>query len=146
MSKRNIGGLATARTALRPVAQAAATSYSLAGIVITRTNFQSALFKVVTGVKTGTPTSLIVKAKLQECDTSGGTYTDVAVGPANPAVAITDITDNNQERFLEIDLSGLKEFIKLQFEVTFVGGTSPTILLAAEAVLGGGPVLPVVHA
>lgn len=143
---RNIGGDVTAKAALRPVASAAAASFSLVGVVINRAQFQSLLLKVTSGAKTGAPTTLSVKAKLQESDASGGTYTDVAVGPANAAVAIADITDNNQERWLEIDMSGLKEFVRVVFEVAFSGGTSPTIFIAAEAILGGSPVRPVAHA
>lgn len=143
---RNIGGLVTITPALRPVNRAAATSYSLSGIVINRLKYQSGLFIVSAGVDEGTPDSFALDAKLQECDTSGGTYTDVATSIANPAVAITQITTEATERWLEIDFSGLKEFVKLQFQLTFVGGSSPKLAIGAMAVLGGGPVVPTSHA
>lgn len=142
---RNVGGLVTTKTALRPQSSSGAASYGLAGLAINRSDFQSMLLKVVSGAKSGSPTTVTVKAKVQHCDTEGGTYTDVATGPANTAVAISDITDQNQERFLELDLSGFKEFLKVAFEVSFTGGSSPAVLLAAEAVLGGGPVIPSAH-
>lgn len=142
---RNVGGLVTTKTALRPQASTGAASYGLAGLAINRSDFQSALIKITAGAKTGTPTTVNVKAKVQHCDTEGGTYADIAVGPANPAVAVSDITDQNQERYLELDLSGLKEFIKVVFEVAFTGGSTPSIFLASEAVLGGGPVIPSAH-
>ena len=143
---RNIGGVVTSKAALRPVASAAAASFSLVGPVIDRAAFQSALLKLQTGLSTGTPTSFIVSCKVQECDTSGGTYTDVAVGPANPVVATTNITTVSTDRWLELDLSALQQFIRFVFTVSFVGGTSPTIFLAGECILGGGPVLPTAHA
>lgn len=142
---RNVGGIATMRTALRPQANAGAAAFTLLGLGIDRDAFQSALIKVVTGASSGAPTSFIVSAKLQDSE-DNTTFADVVATQSNPAVALANVIAVNSSAFLEIDLSSLRRYIRVVFTVSFVGGTSPTILVAAEIELGGGPVLQVLHA
>lgn len=142
---RNVGGIVTTKTALRPQSSTGAASFGLAGVVIDRSKYQSALLHVQTGAKTGAPTTVAVRAKLRHSATSGGTYVDVPVGPANPVVAIVDITDQNQDRWLELDFSAFEQFVRVDFEIVFTGGSSPAVLLSADIVLGGEAIKPPVH-
>lgn len=141
---RNIGGVVTAKTALRAAAQAAAASYALEGASIDREKFDSALFHVQSGVDEGTPTSFAVDAKLQD-SANGSSWADVSTSASNPSVAITQITTENADRFLEIDLTPLRRYVRLVFTVAFSGGSSPKVALAADAVLGGAPSAPLSH-
>lgn len=141
---RNIGGFVTTKKALRPQSSAAVGSYGLNGVTIDREGHQSALLRVGTGAASGTPTTIAVDAKLQD-SADGSSWADVAVSPQNPAVAIAQITAINTDKFLEIDLSGLRRYIRFVHQVAFTGGTSPAVLLDSECVLGGGPVKPTVH-
>lgn len=144
---QNIGGLVTARPALRPVSQAAAAAFSLKGPGLDRSAWESLLLMVQVGLATGAPASFTVDAKLQHSDTDvDGNYVDVVADVNNPAVAIAQITAASTQKHLEIALTGLKQWVRIVFTVAFSGGTSPTILLAADFVVGGGPILPAVHA
>jgi hypothetical protein len=142
---RNVGGLVTSRTALRPQASAAAAAFSLLGLSIDREAFQSALFKLFTGAVTGTPTSFAVSSKLQD-SADGSAWADVVASQANPTVTIPDVIAINSNNILEVDLSGLRRFVRMVHTVAFVGGTSPTVLLAEECILGGGVTLATSHA
>lgn len=142
---RNVGGLVTSRTALRPQASVAAAAFSLLGLGIDREAFQSALFKAVLGAVTGAPTSFSVSTKLQD-SADNSTFADVAVSQSNPLVTIADLIAINTSGVLEVDLSGLRRYIRLVHTVTFVAGTAPTIFIADECILGGGAVLPTAHA
>lgn len=145
-SSRNIGGSVTTKKGLRAQSSTGAAAFSLVGTSINKetAGYQSALFHVSTGAKSGAPTTVAVDAKLQESD-DGAAWTDAAATPSNPLVAITQITDQNQDRWLEIDLSPYKKFVRLAHQVAFTGGAGPAILLDSEVVLGGAPVQQTVH-
>jgi hypothetical protein len=142
---RNVGGLVTTKAALSPRNQVAAASFSLLGAAIDKKDAHSALFVVRTGAKVGSPSAQTVDAKLQESD-DGSSWTDCAATPNNPVAAITQITDIDQVRHLEIDLTPYKAKVRLVFTVAFTGGTTPSIGLMGEAVLGGLINAPPAHA
>lgn len=145
---RNVAALATMKQALVAAAQPAAGSYSLLGAEIDRSvaGWESALFGVFPGLATGSPTSWTLDAKLQHAD-PGGSWSDVVADGVNEKVAITQIVSAAAvPRFLAVDLSRLKLRVRLAFQLAFVGGTSPTLLLDAKAQVGGGVSIPPVHA
>lgn len=143
---RNIAANATMKQALVALDRAAAASFSLLGPSIDRQSqgFQSALFGVFAGTATGTPTSLTVDAKLQE-SSDDSTYTDVVADGVNTIVAVPQIVAVSTQKFLAVDLSRLKRFVRLAFTVAFVGGTTPKVYLDAKAMLGGGVATPPTH-
>lgn len=79
------------------------------------------------GAATGAPTSYTVTAKLQESDTSGGTYTDI----------VTQSSPGAQAAAGSVAVRGIREkkFVRVVQTIAFVAGTSPTI--ATSAVLIG---------
>jgi len=88
---------------------------------IQRLDGRGKLVLIAGAASAGTAPTLDVK--LTECDTSGGTYTDVT-GAA--FTQVTDAADSTQS--LSINLAGLKRYVKA---VATVGGTStPTFSLA----------------
>jgi hypothetical protein len=144
MHPGNVGGDSTSKTSLRPLAQAAAATYSLKGAGVDMQNFESCVLHVMSGVTSGTPDSFAVDCKLQESTVdTDGSYTDVATNPQNPLVTITQITTANADRRIEIDRRGLKRWVRPVFTVAFVSGTSPKLNLAATFVCGGAVFKPV---
>lgn len=141
---RNVGGLVTNRTLLRPQASAVAAAFSLIGLALDRESFLSALIKLTAGAVTGAPSAQQVSWKVQD-SADGATFADILPSQANPVVVGADITAVNGNSVLEIDCSGLRRFIRVVATVAFTGGTAPTIFLSSEATLGGGKLLPTVH-
>lgn len=94
--------------------------------------YNSGAVVIINGVATGSPTSYTVDAKVQHCDTFGGTYADVA------GTVITQITADS--KIATIRLSGfgttLKRYIKVLVTPALTGGTSPKALIAAVVQLG----------
>ncbi len=111
-----------------PVAQTAAEVLSAA---IDTIGYNSALVEVETGAATGTPDSYSVACKVTECDTSGGSYADVAGATAALAA---------DGKHAQIRVEGLgtsrKRFLKISLTPAFVGGTTPKALVGATALLG----------
>lgn len=84
------------------------------------TAFDNSLYegsgKVVLDVGTVSGTTPTCDFKLQECDTSGGTYTDI-VGATAAQITATGVREINY------NVSGTKKFIKVAGTIT---GTSPS--------------------
>jgi len=72
---------------------------------------------IVADSAAGTGTSPTLDAKLQECDTSGGTYTDV------PNAAFTQVTGTASQQKLVLDIGPRKKFLRVAYTV---GGTTPS--------------------
>lgn len=89
---------------------------------------------VTNGAATGTPDSYTVDAKVQHCDTSGGSYADVT------GATITQITAD--AKIATIRLEGLgatvKRYIKVLVTPAMTGGTTPKALIGATVHLGRG--------
>jgi hypothetical protein len=137
---RDIGGTSAIKSMLDPNDQAAAGAFSLVGTAIDMANYHSAEILVAAGAAVGGPATIAIDAKLQESADGSTGWTDCATGPgnSNPAVAITQITAASTRRFLRIDKSPYKRFLRLAFTVAFTGGASPKLGLQASAALGGG--------
>lgn len=82
---------------------------------------------VAVGTATGSPTSFTVTGKLQESDTSGGTYTDLAVQDQ------VVISASGTEAIIRGQRT--KRYVRTVVTPAFVGGTSPTAP-TASIVLG----------
>jgi hypothetical protein len=141
---RNVGGNVTSKSALSPRNQVDAASFSLTGATINKADAHSALFVVATGPSTGTPDSVAVSYKLQD-SADGSSWADVATSTKNPAVTGA-IAAASSRSFLEVDLSDLRENVRLAFTVAHVGGSSPATGLSAECVVGGLINNPPTHA
>lgn len=102
---------------------------------VDRVGFEGCVAAFNAGAHTGSPTAVAITCKLQECDTIDGTYTDIT------GASVT-IDDQNQHKELNVDLQGCERYIRAQMAVAFTGGTSPTIDIAADIVLGNPKTLP----
>ncbi len=113
---------------IAPIAQANAEALSGA---IDTLGYNSALVEVQTGAATGTPDSYSVACKVTECDTSGGTYSDIS-----GATATLDANGKHAQIRIEGLGTGRKRYLKISMTPSFVNGTSPKALIGATAVLG----------
>jgi len=83
---------------------------------------------IQTGDVTGTPTTVALALKLVECNTSGGTYTDIP--NATLALAAHASANNALLRYIVTGLRS-KRYVKVSVTPTFVAGTSPTQPMSA---------------
>lgn len=115
---------------IAPIAQGASAATSAA---IDTLGYNSALVEVVTGAATGTPDSYTIPCKVQECATSGGSYTDVTGATATLAA---------DGKHAQIRVEGLgtsrQRYLKVVMTPAITGGSSPKVLIAASVLLGNG--------
>lgn len=84
----------------------------------------------------GTPTAVTAVLKIQDCDTSGGSYTDF-----KSLETVLDIKTAVAKQYM-INLAGAKRYIKVVFDSTYTAGTTPANVVAAKMVLGDYDVDP----
>lgn len=80
----------------------------------------------MTGAAANTPDSFTATCKLTECDTSGGSYTDMAT---QSALVITAVKTRGFVRGIRT-----KRYVKCVCTPAFVGGSSPTVEIAASVI------------
>jgi hypothetical protein len=90
----------------------------------------------MSGATTGTPTSFTVSMKVQDSDDGTSGWADVTNG------ALAVITTINTSAELNIGTLP-KAFLRVVSVVAFVGGTAPTVQVAAMVITGGSSVYPV---
>lgn len=134
---RNIGGTLKQYTAHAAKIQSAATGSE--GEIIDANDALSASFAVMTAAETGSATSLAVTAKLQHGDASdlsdAADFTDNS--PYHDPQNTVTITAANTTAQWDWDLSGAKRYIRVVLDISFVGGTTPTIATCVSGALGG---------
>jgi hypothetical protein len=133
-TQRNVGQTIRPVKAIKVQSSAAAT---INGPSIDRLGFHSAVIEHICGDATGSPSAQSVASKLQHSDATGSGFADVS-----PAVAPAALTANDTEAEVNVDLSGLKRYIRVVTTVSFTAGTSPAIPVAAVVVLGGAESTP----
>jgi hypothetical protein len=124
------------QVAVRPQAASAAVTSA----AIDTAGFRSLMVTVENGAATGTPSSYTVDAKVQECATSGGSYTDIS------GAAITQISADNKSAQIRVDGLGTnarKRYIKVVVTPALTGGSTPKALVAANVLFGVPQVAPV---
>jgi hypothetical protein len=142
VTQKNIGGMVVSLQSVDPVASAAAT---INGTTIDRQAHSmplSALMHTQTGAETGAPTSVTVQSTLQDSadGTNWANYLPDGVNPAQGAAITAISADQN----FSVDLTLARRFLRIVTVIAFVGGTTPTIGVAAELVLGGEQTLAAV--
>jgi hypothetical protein len=139
-NQHNIGAFVAVQTGVLPQAATAAVN----GASIDRAAHNMALSCVlhqVLGAATGAPTGVSVVTKLQHSP-DNATWADYTP-PGASSVAVTPaLTAVSTENSLAIDLASANRYIRPVTTPTLTGGTSPTILVAADVVLGGEQLLP----
>lgn len=119
--------------------------------VINREGFLSAVLGVLVGTPTGTPTGMAVKLTVTESDEEAGSYTPAAdkLIPIDKALdgdgAISIDTDAAGGALVNIDLDlvGCKQFVKIKYEITCTGGSTPSCTATAALALGDASEVPV---
>jgi hypothetical protein len=134
--QRNIGGFITPLAAVNPQAASAGT---INGSAIDRFKYnlpQSCVVQQMTGLATGSPTTIGVQTKTQHSP-DGSTWSDY-VQPGDSSVTQTDIlTAENGAKVVAVNLSSAARFFRAVTTTSFTGGTSPTIEVATAVILGG---------
>ena len=120
---------------------------------INREGFLSAILAVKVGSPSGSPTGMAVKLTITESDQQSGTgYAPVkdklvCVGnaPLDDAGAISVSTDAEGGELVnfDLDLVGLKQYVKVKVEMVCTGGSSPSCTATAALALGDASEVPV---
>lgn len=141
VTQRNIGSLIVPVTSVFPESAVAGT---VNGSSIDRTLHNlanSCVLHQVTGAESGAPTAASVQTTLQHSP-DNATWSNYQIGTAVQQTAA--LTAANSENTAAIDLTGAYRFIRAVTVVSFTGGTSPAVLVAADIILGGERVLAAV--
>lgn len=125
---RDIGGYVNQVVGLEPQNTAAAT---VVGAGYDRTDVYSVAIGGAVGATTGSPTSFTVTFNVQESSDDGSAD---AYSNFGTTTVVASTADSVVE--LDLDLTGAEQWIRVQAVVAFVGGTAPTIDLAAVTTLG----------
>lgn len=119
---------------------------------INREGFLSGILAVKVGSPSGTPTGMAVKLTITESDQQSGSYTPVkdklvCVGnaPLDNAGMISVTTDAAGGELVnfDLDLVGLKQYIKVNVEISCSGGSTPSCEATAALALGDASKVPV---
>lgn len=139
--KRNIGAFIRPAVGTLPQDASAGT---INGAAIDRMSpggtdesFESCTLQAVAGAATGSPSAQTVDSKLQESSDGSTGWTDIT------SAAVTQIAADDTQATVDVDLSGIKRYIRTVTVVAFTGGSSPTIPVAASVILGGDKKLAV---
>jgi len=124
--------------AIRPIASTGAVH---TGPSIDRRRNNVAVFFIQGGAVTGAPTGQTADFKIQEGDTSGGSFADAVAGQIGGVAIAQQVADDFGVELL-VDMRGMKDFVKGILTTTLTAGTSPTWPVSASAVLGAASELP----
>ena len=139
-TQRNIGAYIKTATSVLPQAASAAVDGNSIDRFAHNLPLSCVLHNAI-GADTGSPTGISVVSKLQHSpdNSSWADYTP----PGGSSVATTAaLTAVNTENDLAIDLSDADRYIRAVTTPTLTGGTSPTIEVVTDIVLGGEALLP----
>jgi len=120
------------------------------GDVVDRRGYESAVFTLVAGKYSSTPTAIDVTVAVHECATEDGSFaavtdptdaTNTAYGTARISGEVaTAVKDADAE--INIDLHSHARYVKLVVTPDFTGGSSPTLFFGATVALGEPSVKP----
>jgi hypothetical protein len=142
VTQKNIAALAVAVSSVVPQASAAQT---IDGTSIDRQKHSmalSAILHTATGAESGAPSTASVQSTLQHSP-DNSTWTNFLYDGTNTAQGAA-ITAANQDQNYAVDLTLAYRYLRVVTVVAFTGGTSPTIGVAADLVLGGEQTLAAV--
>lgn len=123
---------------VRGIAPADASAGTINGAAIDREGYLSAVLHHTCGAASGSPSAQTVDSKIQDSADGSTGWADYTGGAA------AQLTADDAEAEVDIDLSGAKRYIRVVNVVGFTGGTSPAVEVAATVVLGGADVTPAV--
>ena len=132
MRKTDIGSTLQIEQGTPPLAD---TGSTVNGASIDRQEFQSCVLGLSTGAATGTPTTQLADAKLQ--DSADGTTGWADFTDANGNGAVAQVAADDGDAYESVNLITAKRFIRVTRVVAFTGGTSPDWPVATPVVMGG---------
>lgn len=139
-SMRNIGAFAALVTSVFP--QAAGSAVNGTSIDRFAHNMPlSCVLHTVVGAEAGSPTAISVVSKLQHSP-DDSTWADYDPPGSSTVAESAALTAADTENGLAIDLSAADRYIRAVTTPTLTGGTSPTVEVVADLILGGEPLLP----
>lgn len=131
----DIGAYVKTEVGLKPTNSAASATNK--GAAIDRLGFLSAVIACAVGAAAGGPSAQSAIFKLQESDTTtDGDFVDVS------GKALAAMTADNASGYIDVNLQGLKRYIRVVCTVALTGGSTPTLPVAATVILGGADSLP----
>jgi hypothetical protein len=137
--QHNIGGYVAVATSVLP--QSATGNVNGSGLDrLAHNNALSCVLHVVAGADSGSPSTLSVQAKLQHAP-DNSTWTDYDPPGQSTVGETAALTAVNTEVSVAIDLSSADRYVRAVALVSFTGGTSPAIQVAADIVFGGEQLL-----
>jgi len=132
---KDTGGELLTKRAMSP--QAISGSSAVNGVAIDRKGFESGVFTIASGAAGGTPTSFSMAIKVQHADASNfATPVDVTTAQNNDGAVTATITAIDSEAEVNVDFRKLKRYVRVVVTPTFVGGSSPDLLVASSVALG----------
>jgi len=140
--QHNIGAVVVEATSIFPVASAAATVNGVSIDRFAHQNPLSCVLHTAVGAESGAPSGVSVQSTLQHAP-DNSTWTTFKPDGVNNATGAA-ITAVNTDQNYSVDLALAYRYLRVQTVVSFTGGTSPTIGLTADLVLGGEQLLAAV--
>jgi hypothetical protein len=140
-TQRNIGELLAVVTSVQPQAASAAVN----GGSIDRqahSMAQSCVLHTAVGAEAGAPTGISVVSVLQHAP-DNATWSNYLPDGVNVAQSAA-LTAADTENALAVDLTAAYRYIRVVTTPTLTGGTSPTVQVVADVILGGENTLPAV--
>ena len=117
---------------------------------INREGFLSGILAVKVGSPSGSPTGMAVKLTITESDQQSTGYAPVkdklvCVGnaPLDAAISVSTDAEGGELVNFDLDLVGLKQYVKVKVEMVCTGGSSPSCTATAALALGDASEVPV---
>lgn len=135
VTQHNIGALIAPVSSVVPQASGAQT---IDGTSIDRQAHSMALscaLHTATGAETGAPSGVSVQSTLQHSP-DNSTWTNFLYDGVNTAQGAAITTANTDQEY-DVDLALANRYLRVVTVVSFTGGTSPTVGVAASLILGG---------
>lgn len=133
-SRNDIGAYIAAQSAFLP--QSLAASGTANGAGVDRINASSAVLYAQAGAATGGPSAVSVTFQLQD-SADNSTFANVT-----SETSLITLSAASTGAELDIDLTGLRQYVRVVGTAALTGGSSPTIPVSAVLVLGGQANLP----
>lgn len=128
MYDRDLGNLVKVAAGVNPV-DAAPGDSPVNGPAVDRQDFESLVVMAQTGGVTGSPTSFTVTYKVQESDDGATGWVDVSGATASITAADTAVK-------VPVNLHKRARYVRVVAELSFTGGSTPSVLVGATVALG----------
>ena len=132
--QRDIGHLIRPVNSVRPQSSGAATINGGSVDRFLHNLPLSAVMRTALGAVSGAPTSFTVQSTLQHAP-DNATWTNYA--PLGTTVQGAVLAAANADDLVAVNLSSAQRYLRVQTVITFVGGTSPAVLVMSDLIVSG---------